>query len=154
MKTKLIFSSILLVQFAISCGNKTTTPEKDKEKKESVVPEDKKPEQNESYIGTLPCNDCDGVETKLQFTNGNTGCGVFLTHTNGDMTINKRSMNTERGYEDDPDATVYILNWDKPEKEQRYFVRETGKDNILFEIDKDRKRFNDGKNHTLTKQAD
>jgi hypothetical protein len=32
-------------------------------------------------------------------------------------------MNTEKGFEQDVNATLYILNSDKPESEQRYFVR-------------------------------
>ena len=35
------------------------------------------------------------------------------------------ALNTERGFEKDEDATVYILNSDKPESEQKYFVRYT-----------------------------
>ena len=35
-------------------------------------------------------------------------------------------LNTERGYQDDIDATVFVLDWQKPEAEQKYFVRLTG----------------------------
>lgn len=37
--------------------------------------------------------------------------------------VSQGVMNTEKGYEQDVNATVYILNSDKPESEQRYFVR-------------------------------
>jgi copper homeostasis protein (lipoprotein) len=61
-------------------------------------------------------------------------------------------MNTERGFEKDPDATVYILNYDKPVNEQWVFVRETGNDSTIFEIKSNRKRYSDKKNHTLVKK--
>ena len=35
-------------------------------------------------------------------------------------------VNTERGFEKDRNATVYVLDPDKPEGEQKYFVRFTG----------------------------
>ncbi len=37
--------------------------------------------------------------------------------------ISTGNLNTERGYGDDPDATVYILDHDKPDRLQKYFVR-------------------------------
>ncbi len=39
-------------------------------------------------------------------------------------------LNTERGYKDDIDATVFVLDWQKPEAEQKYFVRLTGSTDI------------------------
>ncbi len=39
-------------------------------------------------------------------------------------------LNTERGYGDDIDATVFVLDWQKPEAEQKYFVRLTGSTEI------------------------
>jgi copper homeostasis protein (lipoprotein) len=35
--------------------------------------------------------------------------------------IKKGTYNLERGLEDDPDGTIYILNWDKPETQQIYY---------------------------------
>jgi hypothetical protein len=45
-------------------------------------------------------------------------------------------LNTERGYGDYTDATLYVLDDDKPEKEQKYFVRTTA--GSVFMLDKDR----------------
>ncbi len=39
-------------------------------------------------------------------------------------------LNTERGYKDDIDATVFVLDWQKPEAEQKYFVRFTSSTTI------------------------
>ncbi len=47
------------------------------------------------------------------------------------------SLNTERGWNDDIDATVYILNWDSPIDEQIFFLRKTGVDSIV-QLDSER----------------
>jgi membrane-bound inhibitor of C-type lysozyme len=39
-------------------------------------------------------------------------------------------LNTERGFEDDIDATVYVLDWQKPELEHTLFVRLTGESSV------------------------
>lgn len=49
---------------------------------------------------------------------------------------NSGKMNTERGYGDDRDATVYVLNSDKPKAEQQYFVRNSN--GSVYMLDKDR----------------
>ncbi len=46
-------------------------------------------------------------------------------------------LNTERGYKDDVDATVFVLDWQKPEAEQKYFVRLTGS-TAIQKLDVDR----------------
>jgi hypothetical protein len=46
------------------------------------------------------------------------------------------TMNTERGYGDDRDATVYVLNSDKPKSEQKYFVRTS--QGSVYMLDQDR----------------
>ncbi len=44
-------------------------------------------------------------------------------------------FNTERGFKEDIDATVFILNYDKPENEQLYFVYFSNNPNILYRLD-------------------
>lgn len=48
-------------------------------------------------------------------------------------------LNVERGWEDDEDATVFVLDWRKPKAKQQYFVRLTGKPNQIQQLDNDRK---------------
>lgn len=43
-------------------------------------------------------------------------------------------LNTERGWHDDIDATVYVLNWRQSEDEQLVFVRKTGSES-LYQLD-------------------
>lgn len=47
-------------------------------------------------------------------------------------------LNTERGWKNDEDATVYVLNWQKPEKEQIIFVRKTAETNKVFQLNAQR----------------
>lgn len=44
-------------------------------------------------------------------------------------------LNTERGYGDDIDATVYVLDWNKPEGEQMRYVRLTSEPGRLYLLD-------------------
>lgn len=53
----------------------------------------------------------------------------------------KGNVNYERGFEDDQDATVYVLNFDQP-TEEHYFVRFSKNDSILFPLDTNKKRRN------------
>lgn len=48
-------------------------------------------------------------------------------------------LNTERGWQDDADATVYILNWQRPADEQLVFVRTTAAPKVLTLLDASRK---------------
>lgn len=49
--------------------------------------------------------------------------------------VREGKLNTERGFEDDVDATVYVLYWDKPEGEQMRYVRLTGEPGYLYALD-------------------
>lgn len=57
--------------------------------------------------------------------------------TNGLMREGR--LNTQRGFEDDADATVYVLNWQKPEDEQMQYVRLTAEPGRLYLLDRQRK---------------
>lgn len=53
--------------------------------------------------------------------------------------VREGELNTERGFEDDLDATVYVLNWQKPEAQQMLYVRFTDEPTLLYLLDSDRK---------------
>jgi len=157
--SKFIFS-ILFTVLLISCGNKTTIAPKDQPKTDSVVSKDTtvKTEQPQAkpevYEGVLPCSKCQGMNIYMTIASDYQSADVEVSHLDNPNVEEGYSytLNTERGYEKDPDATVYILNWDKPENEQWIFVRETGNDSTIFEIKSNRKRYTDKKNHSLTKK--
>lgn len=81
------------------------------------------------YEGVLPCADCEGIETILKIYQGD---GTIEGHTfeltsiyKGKEPNNKfvvtGNYNLERGLEKDPDGTIYILNYDKPEANQVFY---------------------------------
>ncbi|MBY0538291.1 hypothetical protein K2P47_02745 [Patescibacteria group bacterium] len=49
--------------------------------------------------------------------------------------VREGEMNSERGFGDDPDATVYVLNWQAPEGEQIRYVRLTTEPGYLYAVD-------------------
>ena len=51
--------------------------------------------------------------------------------------VTEGEMNTERGFEDDPNATLYVLNHDRPAAEQAYFVRYSNGE--FWMLDEDRR---------------
>jgi hypothetical protein len=57
--------------------------------------------------------------------------------TNG--AVREGELNSERGFENDPDATVYVLNWQKPESQQMRYVRLTAEPTKLYLLDTDGK---------------
>ncbi|HFI4797903.1 hypothetical protein [Elizabethkingia anophelis] len=60
-------------------------------------------------------------------------------------------MNTERGYGTDNDATIYILNYDKPGQEQ-YYVRLTNRPaNELLKLDRERRIITNKRKYILKK---
>jgi hypothetical protein len=146
-----IVTSVSII-FLLSCGTKTATP-KTEVPKDSVVKEtvfNKDTMSYETYQGLLPCKDCKGIQTTLQIAGDYQTYILTEVYTGIDTVqhIQKGSLNTERGYEKDEDATVYVLNSDKEITDQRVFVRETGNTKDIFEIGNDRKRL--GRNPRLT----
>lgn len=61
---------------------------------------------------------------------------TYRLTTNG--LVREGELNTERGFGDDPDATVYVLNWRKPEGEQIYYVRLTSDPTHIYVLDGNR----------------
>lgn len=98
------------------------------------------------YDGVLPCADCSGIETTLKIYAGN---GTMETHK-FELTsvykgkepqnefIQKGNFNTERGLGDDPDGTIFVLNWDKPEADQIYYGYYSSKPEKLYLLDNKR----------------
>lgn len=46
--------------------------------------------------------------------------------------VREGDLNTERGWKNDPDATLYVLDWQGPADRQTRLVRRTGKRDVLF----------------------
>lgn len=80
----------------------------------------------EAYVGSV--KGADVVFEHLNYT-------TFRLTLNNDVT--EGEMNTERGFEDDANATLYILHSDRPAAEQAYFVRYSNGDVVM--LDEERK---------------
>ena len=109
------------------------------------------------YKGTMPCADCNGLETVLRlYAKGKfdtTYAFYVRTQTyrgapHGDVTISDRGEWTVlRGDATDPDATVYQLNPDDEQHSEALLVQEKGA--ALEQLDRDLKPIDTTMNVTL-----
>lgn len=94
-----------------------------------------------TYWGTLYCEGCSGIETTLEISKDMQRYRLHEKKQGTDgVKTTEGNLNTERGFGDDKDATVYVLDHDKAASQQRFFVRYTDNDNELIALDKDRKQ--------------
>ena len=109
------------------------------------------------YKGTMPCADCDGLETVLRlYAKGKfdtTYAFYVRTQTyrgapHGDVTFSDRGEWTVlRGDATDPDATVYQLNPDNEQHSEALLVQDKGA--ALEQLDRDLKPIETTMNVTL-----
>ncbi len=125
-KAILIGSLCLLATVFVDCTNKKST--QDSVEAASVVePASADSVTTDVYAGTIPCADCPGIDTtlKLFYTKKSKGDNTYeLTeiYIDRDTLVSTGRFNTERGFGDDNDATVVVLNYDRPESEQQYYM--------------------------------
>ena len=99
-------------------------------------------ENSSVYEGTLPCADCEGIETILKINrldNKFESTSIYKGKSPEKKFIEKGNINTERGLEKDPDGTIFILNWDKPEKDQIYYGYYSKNPEKLYLLDRTKK---------------
>lgn len=106
----------------------------------------------EKYTGTIPCADCSGIKMELTIDSDNVYQlkETYLGKGDEKPIESTGKINTERGFEKDIDATLYILNDDKPGQE-RYFVRLTDQPGIIHMLGMDKKLIQSKLNYTLKK---
>lgn len=129
--------NIILLAFGLALGFMScTAPEADKVSSlssDSAIISAPKPDT----VVTVPANP---TET---FKGNFNGQEIIFYHSDFQTytlsmggAVTSGHLNTERGYGDDRGATVYVLDDDKPKKEQKYFVRTpTGS---VYMLDNDR----------------
>ncbi len=104
------------------------------------------------YEGTLPCADCEGIETILKINIVDNKFELSSTYKGKQPEKNfkgRGNINTERGLEKDPDGTIYILNWDKPEKDQVYYGYYSKNPEKLYLLDRNKKMIKSKLNYFL-----
>ncbi len=108
-----------------------------------------------TYTGKLPSADCPGIVTTLvlkwthQPDNGKNMYELKEEYIGKKTFLTDGEFNVERGYKDDNDATLYILNFRKPVKEQRYYVSFSNKPEVLHVLDSKKEMINSKLNYTL-----
>lgn len=152
MKKFLFF--LVIVVFAVSCSinpkpknttQKVTTERNDTFRKLSI------------FEGTLPCADCSCVKTVLKIStdysvpNNNKYelISIYMRKKSPATLIQQGNFNTERGLENDPDGTIYVLNWDKPEEKQIYYGYFSTNPEKIFLLDRNRKTIKSQMNYSL-----
>lgn len=147
MKNALLFNAVLLI---ISCGSPSKEAQEqpaDTSSALSYLPKspgdeivDTEADFTTTFWGTLHCEDCSGIETTLEISRDFQRFRLHEKKQGSDaVRTTEGNLNTERGFGDDADATVYVLNHDKAESEQRCFVRYTGNDNEVKALGRERK---------------
>lgn len=104
----------------------------------------------QKYIGILPCASCEGIETELILYNDSYELKeVYIGDEGSVPSVEKGKLAVERGFENDKDATLYILNPDKPVF-RNYYVSFTGNNNLI-KLDRDMKIIGSDDNYSLKK---
>ncbi|OMQ10437.1 copper resistance protein NlpE [[Flexibacter] sp. ATCC 35103] len=110
------------------------------------------------YEGLLPCADCEGIETVLKIYQGDgtiEGHTFELTSVYKGKTPEKKvivegNYNLERGLEKDPDGTIYVLNYDRPEAEQLFYGYSAANPDNLFLLNNKREKIKSKLKYFLT----
>ncbi|WP_125723445.1 copper resistance protein NlpE [Flavobacterium ustbae] len=154
MKKFILLAIVLFI--ALSCNKQI--------KQENPKTERKKEINNFSkttlFEGTLPCADCSGIKTVLKIYNDysvsqNNKFELISTYEGkqpNNTFTQKGNFNTERGLENDPDGTIYVLNWDQPEDKQIYYGYYSKNPEKLYLLDKNRKIIQSELNYSLIKK--
>jgi len=143
MKKILIFTAVLAQLFA-SCNSKKQTKADETIKRDSIENQIEKQETDNILVfeGSLPCADCAGIETILRIDRLNNKyelSSIYKGKSPERKLKVKGNLNTERGLENDPDGTIYVLNWDKPQNEQTYYGYFSKNPEKIYMLDRNKK---------------
>lgn len=94
---------------------------------QQLAPNNQEDTQLGIYTGSLPCTDCKEIKTTLTlYANSKTlQPSMYLLEQsyvgkNGDPVLKKGKWGMQKGFPDQPNATVYVLNNDQPASRQLY----------------------------------
>lgn len=110
------------------------------------------------YEGLLPCADCEGIETILKIYQGDGTIeghtfeltSVYKGKTPEQKIVVEGNYNLERGLEKDPDGTIYVLNYDRPEADQVFYGYSSANPDNLFLLNKKREKIKSKLKYFLT----
>ncbi|RKR04738.1 copper homeostasis protein (lipoprotein) [Flavobacterium sp. 90] len=164
---KKLMLTLVISSLIMSCNNKksvnTVTTSVDStssiiEDTKSLIAETDSLGEAKVYEGILPCADCSGIKTELKIYSGD---GTMESHKfeltstyqgrePGNVFTQKGNFNTERGLGKDPNGTIYVLNYDKPEGEHIFYGYTEATPDKIFLLDNKRQIIQSKLNYTLT----
>ncbi len=110
------------------------------------------------FEGVLPCADCEGIRTELTLyqdvanadNNNYILKETYLGVNTGDTTFtSKGRWDIVKGIKTDKDASVFFLNYDRPD-EPKYFLKQD--DSTIVMLDKEQNKIDSLLNYTLRKR--
>ncbi|MFH7013210.1 copper resistance protein NlpE [Flavobacterium sp. FlaQc-52] len=149
-----------VASLVLACNSKKeeqiTTPENEK----TVTKTNERFNKTSVFEGVLPCADCSGIKTTLKI---DADYGVAQNNRFELITVyqgkepekefsEKGNFNIERGLDNDPDGTIYVLNWDQPLEKQIYYGYYSANPEKIYLLDRDRKIIKSELNYFLTKR--
>ncbi|WP_394776099.1 copper resistance protein NlpE N-terminal domain-containing protein [Flavobacterium sp.] len=154
---KKILVLLIIACQLISCHSKKDEVTKVSSKNtDNIIEEIDNVGEIREYEGILPCADCSGIETVLKIYQGD---GTVESHRfelsslykgkSQEIIEDDGNYNLERGLADDPDGTIYVLNWDKPEDEQIYYGYLSETPDKIYLLDNKRQIIKSKLNNTL-----
>ncbi len=153
-KNLIIITAVLVVLLGgiVLFQNKTT-----KSSQNNTILTPSVSEYSVTYRGTSPCADCPGIaiELTLRSKDKYTDMGTFtLKQTYQDRDVkpleSEGLWTVDRGSAADPDATVYVLDYDKEEDQRQYYLKVD--DKTLRYLSTDKEELPPPYNYTLTFQ--
>ncbi len=114
------------------------------------------------FSGVLPCADCPGIETTLKLDFGGFDNMEHYKYeltrvyqgskSDGKPFVETGNFNMERGFDEDQNATVYVLNWDKNISDRKYYVIYSNDPQTIHQLDMEGHKMESGLNYSLKKK--
>lgn len=132
-------------------GEQTSASEPEVTQQAQTVAEEIK---ETAFEGELPCPDCDVRQIKLHLKSQDPVYRmetVYVGKSDSVYTQDGRFV-TQKGYETDKEATIYILNPDDPENRQA-FLQSSENPNTLIQLNDDLSRLSENLPNKLVRQT-
>ncbi|WET02262.1 copper resistance protein NlpE N-terminal domain-containing protein [Flavobacterium sp. YJ01] len=141
---KILILTAVFAQLFVSCNSKKQAETDEIVKKDSIENQIEREETDNILVfeGLLPCADCSGIETILRIDRLNNKyelSSIYKGKSPERTSKEKGNLNTERGLENDPDGTIYVLNWDKPQNKQTYYGYFSKNPEKIYMLDRNKK---------------
>lgn len=152
---KIYILTVVLAQLFASCNSKKQGAKDENITGDPIETQTEK-EQTDNVLvfeGLLPCADCSGIETILkidQINNKFELSSIYKGKSLEKVFKENGNLNTERGLEKDPDGTIYVLNWDKPQSEQTYYGYYSKNPEKIYMLDRNKKIIKSKLDYSLT----